>query len=69
MVSTGFLPSIRPVVGEPNVVENTILVGIDRLVSLATIEGRIRTLALLLLALIIFASLARNFTAGPHERA
>jgi hypothetical protein len=64
-----FLPSVRPVVGNPNIVENTIRVAIDRLVSLATIEGRIRTLGLLMLALFIFASLARNFTTESHERA
>jgi hypothetical protein len=57
-----FLPSARPVIGDPSIVENTIILGIERLMVLASLEGRIRTILLLVFSIVIFVYLAREFS-------
>lgn len=56
-----FLPSTRPVVGEPQIVENTIMLAIERLLTLSTLEGRIRIIILLILVTVIFVFLSRQY--------
>jgi hypothetical protein len=57
-----FLPSISPVVGDPSVVENTIIVGLIRLLTLASLEGQVRTVFLFLFCLVVFATLVHRFS-------
>lgn len=62
-----FLPTSKPVIGEPQIVDNTILVAIERLVTLSTTLGKIRTLLLAALLSFIFGLLVRQFHVSQRE--
>ena len=62
-----FLPTSKPIIGEPQIVDNTILVALERLVTLSTTLGKIRTLFLAALVFFIFWHLVRQFQVSQRE--
>ncbi|TFH36974.1 MAG: hypothetical protein E4G99_03675 [Anaerolineales bacterium] len=62
-----FLPTSKPVIGEPQIVDNTILVALERLVTLSTTMGKIRLLLLAALLFCIFVLLVRQFHVTQGE--
>jgi len=62
-----FLPTSLPVIGEPQIVDNTILVALDRLVTLSTTLGKVRILSLAAVLSCIFGLLVRQFHVSQRE--
>jgi len=56
-----FLPKSELVIGEPLTVDNTVLLALERFLTLSTIEGKIRTLFLAASLAFIFGVLVRRF--------